>query len=302
MLLSARPPSLALPRRLLLASVAFMSVAVVVHVAWLLNGQPDWLLRGYFDYPNALFLIGCTVFELILCRRAWRAFQPGAPLRRAWAAMTVAAALHMTGMVGSQILGVDSALNPLHYWHEAALGLTWRPAALAIQGSLYMTVLSVGLWLVDQVYRRAGLAAALRGSDFLLMGLAVLYTGVVLKQVMDAHPRLTLLNVGDWSNNPLLCILLLQAIRLRRSVQRTAGGLIGNCWNAYLIGIFLTLVGSMGLWASAYGHLPYPEGAFTWYVWSSAMAAFTLGPAYQVAAIRMAAERDATDLTLAAGR
>ena len=51
--------------------------------------------------------------------------------------------------------------------------------------------------------------------------------------------------------------------------------------NPTSIGVFLTAIGDAGIWAAAYGYLPYPWSAAVWFVWLPAAAAFALAPAYR---------------------
>ena len=91
-----------------------------------------------------------------------------------------------------------------------------------------------------------------------------------------------------WPNDMLLAVLLLEAILLFRTAADMGKGYIAWAWGAFAVAIFLTVLESIGQWLTAYGYLPYPENAVTWYVWYVWAAAFALGPAYQVDAIRVA--------------
>jgi hypothetical protein len=91
-----------------------------------------------------------------------------------------------------------------------------------------------------------------------------------------------------WPVDPVLWLLLAEAILLHRSVQRTGMGLIGRCWRTFSAGIFLVLLGDVMIWATAYGYLPWPWSSLQWYVWMPASASFALAPAYQLEAIRWA--------------
>ncbi len=124
--------------------------------------------------------------------------------------------------------------------------------------------------------------------DYILISAVSVYT---LRQLYEmgvwlAEPpsHLTLLSITNWITDPLLCPLLFQAIFIRRAVTNMGGGLIGKCWGAFTAAIFITSVGEMELWATAYDYLPWPLSSLVWYVWFLASAAYVMGPAYQVEA------------------
>ena len=90
----------------------------------------------------------------------------------------------------------------------------------------------------------------------------------------------------SWAVDPFLCVLLLEAVVIRRSAVDTGWGLLARSWRAFAAGIFFTLLGDAGLWATEQGILAWPYTSVTWYVWFLASAAYALAPAYQVDACR----------------
>jgi hypothetical protein len=88
--------------------------------------------------------------------------------------------------------------------------------------------------------------------------------------------------------DPLLWVLLAQALRLFRSVERMGAGWISRCYGAFSVGIFLILVGDVMIWATVWGYLPWPWSALGWFVWIPAAVAFALAPLYQWEAMRNA--------------
>src|SRR5260370_25899649 len=87
---------------------------------------------------------------------------------------------------------------------------------------------------------------------------------------------------------PLLWVLLAQALRLLRSVQQMGAGWISKCYGAFSVGIFLTLVADVTIWATSCGYLPWPWSALRRYVWIPAAVAFALAPVYQWDAMQSA--------------
>ena len=88
--------------------------------------------------------------------------------------------------------------------------------------------------------------------------------------------------------DPLLWVLLAQAMRISRSVERMGAGWISRCYGAFSAGIFLILVGDVMIWATVWGYLPWPWSALGWFVWIPAAVAFALAPLYQWEAMRSA--------------
>ena len=88
--------------------------------------------------------------------------------------------------------------------------------------------------------------------------------------------------------DPLLWMLLWQALRLFRSVRQMGLGWIGKCYGAFALGIVLVLLGDVAIWATSWGYLPWPWRAIGWYVWIPAAGAFAAAPAFQWEAMRAA--------------
>lgn len=125
--------------------------------------------------------------------------------------------------------------------------------------------------------------------DFLLLSIVAAYTVNFFATVVFAReqsPRpLDVQKIISCTSDPLLCILLFEAILIRRSIANMGWGLISPCWLSFTAAIFLTSVGDIGLWAWSKGYLPHVLEIASWYVWFLACAAFALGPAYQLQAM-----------------
>jgi len=103
-----------------------------------------------------------------------------------------------------------------------------------------------------------------------------------------SHPSLGTMLL--WLSDPLLSLLLVEAILVRRSVIRMGQGLVAKCWGMFVLAIVITSAGDAAIWASNHGLLSEPMTALSWYIWFVAAAAFASAPAYQFAAISLTRE------------
>jgi TRAP-type mannitol/chloroaromatic compound transport system permease small subunit len=90
-----------------------------------------------------------------------------------------------------------------------------------------------------------------------------------------------------WLSDPLLSLLLIEAILVRRSVIRMGQGLVAKCWGMFVLAIVVTSAGDAAIWASSHNLLSESITALSWYIWFVAAAAFASAPAYQLAAISL---------------
>ncbi len=291
---SGRTTVHAYSRLILVLMIAQVSVGIALHFIWVWTGNWAWL-GSYFDYPGTLYIVFLDVLKLWLCIVAWKQFREKASLRSAWLTISLAMGLMLAGDLFTHWLSLNTYINPLHYlwpgWNVSAANALqiWGST---IAGPLFMAVLAVGLFQGLQHYRKIGMLGTLRSYDFVLVGAAAIYALYVLVTVA----RIALNNTSligtawmlTWPNDMLLAVLLLEAILLFRTAADMGKGYIAWAWGAFAVAIFLTVLESIGQWLTAYGYLPYPENAVTWYVWYVWAAAFALGPAYQVDAIRVA--------------
>jgi hypothetical protein len=166
-------------------------------------------------------------------------------------------------------------------------------------GPAGMLVLAVALFFVLRLYKRLGLLSRLAVLDYAILVIVTAY-GVyvavtVLRVQLHTHEPVTLDKLLHWSGDPLISLLLFEAVLIRRAIVDMGWGFIAKCWGAFAVAILLTSLGSMGQWAANFGYLPWPRNAIVWYVWYPVSAAFALGPAYQLEAIWKAeARRDET--------
>jgi len=279
---------------LLWITAVHMAVSAAIFILWRTTGD-DSRINLFFTYQGSLFTIACAAAEFLLAWTALRQFSAGEPLRIAWLLITFASFYRFAGYFSSQLLDTESFLNPVYIlWgpRSSYFYQTCQNFGLVISGPLSMAVLAVGLFLILRVLRRLDILARLRPLDYLLIIAVAAFTIRQAYEITGAikatPPPYDLYKVLGWSSDPLLSILLFEAILIRRSAIETGWGLLAKSWGAFSLAIFLTLFGDLGIWVTWHNYLPYPYTSINWYVWFLASAAFALGPAYQVEACRHA--------------
>ena len=94
---------------------------------------------------------------------------------------------------------------------------------------------------------------------------------------------------ADWislAGLPILCVLSMEAMLLRRSVARMGSGLISRGWVALGYGILLTVAGEVVLWVLPHYSQTLPLAMVCALMPLTTGSAFALVPAYQLAAQR----------------
>jgi hypothetical protein len=283
-----------LPQLILLGTGGHLFIALLSYLAWIATGNDLWV-TSFFNYQGSLFFLLCSGIGFGVSLMVWRQFSPRDAMRPAWFLIFLSFALRLSGDVLTHILSVNSWLNPYLAgdWNEQA-AMALKELGQVIGGPGAMVLLAGGLLLVLRMYRRLGLLARLTVFDYALVGAVTAYTlrfaYDLLEWQSDSPAPVTVLQAIKWLSDPLLSLLLFEAIFIRRSVIRMGSGLISRCWGAFTAGIFFTSVGDMGLWAVAQGYLNWPQSSITWYVWFLASAAYALGPAYQAEAMSRASK------------
>lgn len=271
-------------------TAALLVVGAVACLQWFSTGN-YWWLNAFFQYPGAIFFLLMGSVGLGFSLRIWRQFEPHETLGTAWALITLSAGCHTLNALFAQILGQDSGLNPLSMsGSHGDLIASLREFGVLVGGPIQMLVLAEGLFLVLRAYKRLGLLVTkLKTLDYALLGAVGAYTAIHLYEVAQllGEPA-SLSHVIGWASDPLLTILLVEAVFLRRSVADAGWGLLSKCWGAFCAAILITSVGNMGIWAVWKGYLAPPWDSVTWFVWFLASAAYALGPAYHMEALRTA--------------
>ncbi len=285
-----------LPQLIWLGTGLHLFIALLSYLTWMATGNELWITL-FFRYQGSLFFLLSGGIGLWLSLAVWRQFSPGDAMKPAWLLIFLSFVCHFSGDLLTHLLSVNSSLNPRLYltggWNEQS---AWalKEWGQVIGGPGAMVLLAGGLMLVLRVYRRLGLLARLAAFDYALLGAVAAYTMRFIYDLLrwqaESTATVTILKAISWLSDPLLSLLLFEAILIRRSVIRMGSGLISRCWGAFTAGIFLTSVGDMGLWAAAQGYLKWPLSSITWYIWFLASAAYALGPAYQAQALSRASK------------
>jgi hypothetical protein len=263
------------PFAILTIAVATTLAGLIGWVNWFLTG--DWsIVIAFFRYPSAFLTLLFAITEVGFCFYSRSQFARQDRLRSAWTAISLAAACHLAGR---SLTTFGSTL------HGANLSL--YEAGQVIGGPLQEVLLLAGLTKVLSSFRCLAMRWRLNRVDYLLLGFVATLTVRTffgIYQFVAAGKAVTWSQAILWTSDPLLVLLLIVAVFIRRSVVNLGYGMIANCWRSYVAGIALTSLGNASLWCLACSSFPI-WSSLGWYVWLMADAAFALGPAYQVAAI-----------------
>ena len=270
----------------------YLAAGLATFAAYFITGKSG-AIEFFFRVPGAMAAITMAILQLACSFLVCRQFAASEPMGIAWQFISLSAACEVAATLANQIFATNSILNPLRvasWWSEpAALG--FHQFGFIMEGSLRFALLALGLFGALRVYRRSGFLGRLTRADLLLLALGALYVvwefadvGIALQK--GKRPGWT--EMAGWPVDPLLWVLLLEALWLYRSVRSMGSSRVGRCWMAFSAGIGFVLLGDILLWASAYGYVKWPWSALEWYVWLPAGAAFALAPAYQLDAIRLA--------------
>ena len=271
--------SRALARAILAVTACYLALGLVCLAAWRVTGKIAWI-DVFFKYPAAILMVILATTELLVSQRVASEFDRRQPLRRAWRLIGLSAGFNLASAVLVQILAT---------WNPAVSAA--RQLGLLLGGPCRFAAMSAGLLWTLKAYRRSGLLARLRPGDWAVLALMGCYVFLEFRDVVLAWGhgmRPTIWMVLGWPTDPLLWILLAQALRLYRSALEMGSGLVGRCWSSFSIGVFLVTVGDVTMWATNMGYLSWEWRVVEWYIWLPAAAAFALAPLYQLHAIALA--------------
>lgn len=282
------------PAWLVRAMVAYLAAAVLLHLAWSATGHAVWMTA--FRALTATFLVSMTMAAAAQAMAARACFSGTDPLRIVWTLLVVAALVRCAGhgVAGSALFSPPEA--------AAWVQQVGRVAA----GPLYLLVVGVALSCVVRLYGRLGLLVRLTPLDFVPIAGVALFAWQFLRDLAtwraQASQQASALDVIGWTSDPLLALVLLAAVVIRRAAVHMGAGHVSRCWSAFAAGILLTSAGDVGLWAGAHGYVTWPWISLVWYVWPLAETAYALAPAWQLVACRTARQFESVPRRAAVAR
>jgi hypothetical protein len=279
-------------RLIWLATAVYLTVGLVAFAVTVATGNYRWV-SVVLDGPGAILTVSLAVLQLWLSAMVCRQFLPGDALHATWLLIAFSAACDLAGSISVQVLGASPGMNLVAHWPgwPEQVTATFRIFGLIMGGILRLSLLAAGLFCVLRVYRRSGLLGRLVTIDRIVLLVIGAY---VLLEAWDTGNALRhgkAFDLGEalrWPVDPLLWLLLAEAMLLARSVRSAGMGWIHKTWKAFSIGVLLMILGDIGLWATSYGYLQLPWSAAARFVWLPAAAAFAAAPACQLEAIRAA--------------
>jgi hypothetical protein len=266
-----------------------LALGMIAYAHFLVTGQYA-LLGWYFWALGSLFFLVMTAteFSLAIVCRSW--FDSDEPMRLAWGMIACAA---MGRLTGALLRAVSDGRLPWGNWNQLSqpfggLFASLSQLGMVVGGPISMAFLAVGLGRVLGVQRKFHLLGSLTRGDKVLLFLVLAFSLSQLSinlPLLWSHPSLGTMLL--WLSDPLLSLLLVEAILVRRSVIRMGQGLVAKCWEMFVLAIVITSAGDAAIWASSHGLLSESMTALSWYIWFLAAAAFASAPAYQFAAISL---------------
>jgi hypothetical protein len=253
----------------------FLGGYLIVHLfvlyVWNAAGQV-FSIQGTSDGTSALSVTAMAGVDLWLCLVVLRSFPAGAPLRTSWMLIALAAGARVAAGVLAQIEQI-------------------RLAAPIAGGPVRLAFLAAAMLGVLRILRQFGFWARPSATDWAVSGIVCLFTLCRFAEAGAASLAGRPIGLEDWislAGLPILCVLFLEAMLLRRAVLRMGNGLVTKGWLALVCGILLTGAGEVALWVIPRDSQTLPLGLFGALIRLPVAAAFALVPAYQVAAQRRA--------------
>jgi len=276
------------PASMIAATLACVAVMAALHAAWAVTGADGWLTA--FSLLISAFLVAAAALSVALALAARRFFGPGDPLRLVWSVLVAAAVVRLTGHVLSHVVPHWGPLVEMPVTEEMLAAIV--RAGRVVSGPLHMALVAVALGSVLRVCRRLGLLVRPTAFDALLVAATALFAAQFLRDLVawraSAHAPAGVLETITWTSDPLLALLLAEAIVIRRAALAMGASYVSWCWGSFAAAIFLTSVGDVGVWLDARGYVTWPWRSIFWYAWPLAEMAWALGPAWQLVACRSA--------------
>lgn len=170
------------------------------------------------------------------------------------------------------------------------LGTPWLLNLLLwVGGPMRLALLASALLAALRILRRFGFWVRPSATDWAVSGIVCLFTLCRFAEAGGASFAGGRSGPEDWislAGLPLLCLLFLEAMLLRRSVVRMGNGPVSKCWAAFMCGIFLTGLAELALWVVPHYSHAWPPAMIESLTRFPTAAVFTLAPVYQLMAQR----------------
>jgi hypothetical protein len=282
--------------RILKPLTAILAVATAVHVVlgiivwsgWAFIGNLEWA-RAFFTTAGDLFLVELAAAGFYLSLKVLGGFTDGEPLYEGWFLICTACGCDVAGSFFSKLLATHT--NPL--WSQVQ-PLALSQFGLFLSGPMRLALLALGMYSIVRAYHRAGIMT-FRFSliESALLACLTWYTiceniqGILARRV---DGQWTLQYFIQSSNDPLLLMVLIAVLLLRRSVRNLGGRYVERCWTAMAWGFGLIFLGNIATWALNSGYLSLRVTSIGWNIWFLAAAGFPLACAFQLHAMVKTAE------------
>ena len=278
------------PRWILMFLGTYVTISLFVLYLWNAAGQV-FSVQATSDSTSALSVTGMAAVELWLCLVVLRSFPAGSPLRSTWMLLTLAAAVRAASGVVTEFLGTYWLLNPLVWSERSKSGLIEqiRHWALIAGGPIRLALLAAALLAVLRILRKYGFPVRPAFGDWAVSGIVCMFTLARFGEACAASLAGRQISQADWislAGLPILCVLSMEAMLLRRSVARMGNGLISKGWVVLGYGILLTVAGEVVLWVLPHYSQTLPLAMVCALMPLTIGSAFALVPAYQLAAQR----------------
>jgi hypothetical protein len=267
-----------------------LALGTIAYLNFLVTGQYA-LLGWYFLVLGSLFFLAMAATECCLAFICRSGFDADEPMRLAWEMIALAALARLAGVLIREVADGQWPWGPGHSLgpHLSSVFASLSQMSLVVGGPLSMAFLALGLARVLSIQRKFHLVGSLTRGDQALLFLILAFSASQLAinlPLLRSHPSPGTILL--WLSDPLLALLLIEAVLVRRSVIRIGQGLLARCWGMFVIAIVTTSVGDAAIWANSHNLLSESLTALSWYIWFIAAAAFASAPAYQLAAMSLA--------------
>jgi len=274
---------------------ALLTIGFAAYVHFVLTGSYDFLVLFFRNAGAAFFLCvaGAAVYFAYQVRSQ---FDVTEPMRLTWTMVWLSACCQFAGLACSQLLGMDVAWNPLIPLgaFNAQRASALHDIGLVMNSPVAMALLAGGLGHVLILKRRLALVGRLTTGDRIFIGAVLIFTatqfGEIGRMLAQNRAAVNVTQILLWFTDPLLAVLLMQAVSIRRLVINLGDGLVARCWWMMAAGVVFTSAGNAFMWAEHYSMIPLVLSPLGWFIWFFPTTAYASAPCYQLEAVRQAHE------------